>query len=75
LTATISMVRLGAAHEGHAELLVTLSFDNGGETQIPLDPKTCDRLMTRCAATAIDELIGQDWTHIRDALTDSYNGR
>jgi hypothetical protein len=29
--------------------------------------------MTRCAATAIDELIGQDWTHIRDALTDSYN--
>jgi|TARA_B110000285_G_C15133925_1_gene625535 hypothetical protein len=74
LTATISRVSLGAAHEGHAELLVTLSYDDGGQSQIPLDPKTCDLLMTRCAAASIDDLVGQDWTHIRDALTESFNG-
>ncbi len=73
MTALISHVHLNAAHEGIAELIVTLTFENGGRSQVPLDPNTSSILMSRCQASDLSELIGQDWTHIRDALTESFN--
>ena len=35
--AKISEVRLGAAHDGDAELVVTLRFANGGQSLVSLD--------------------------------------
>ncbi|MDA0760926.1 MAG: hypothetical protein O2949_04795 [Proteobacteria bacterium] len=73
MSAWVSDVRLAAAHEGIAELVVTLTYDNGGESHIPLAPEVSHILMTRCAAASAQDLIGQSWTHIRDALSEAYN--
>ncbi len=71
--AVISRVRVGAAHDGVAEMVVTLRYDNGGETLVPLDPHAAGCLMTACAATGADALIGQGWERVRDALEASSN--
>jgi hypothetical protein len=70
----ITKVRLAAAHEGVAELVVSLTYINGGESDIALDQATGARLMRRVGAIKMEDLIGQGWEHIRDALTDTYNG-
>lgn len=65
---TISNVQLAAAHDGAAELLVTLTFDNGGLTQVALDEFATNHLMTACGASCAADLVGKDWRHVRDAL-------
>jgi hypothetical protein len=74
VTAVISGVRLAAGHEGVAEIVVSLTFTNGGQSQVALDHVAGARLMQNCGATQIDELIGQGWEHVRDALAGAYNG-
>lgn len=71
--ATIKAVRLAAAHEGIAELIVDIAFDNGGVTEVALDRFASQALMDACQAKTADELIGQSWEHVRDALNTSYN--
>jgi len=41
---------------------------------VALDHVAGARLMQNCGATQIDELIGQGWEHVRDALAGAYNG-
>ena len=65
---TISEVQLAAAHDGAAELVVTLSFDNGGLTRVALDEYAASHLMTACGASSAADLVGKDWRHVRDAL-------
>jgi hypothetical protein len=71
--AVITRVQLGAAHDGAAELVLTLRFDGGGETLVPLDHVAAGNLMTACGATQADALVGQSWERVRDALTTSSN--
>ena len=66
--AVISRVQLGAAHEGHAELLITLTYPTGGQTVIPLDPMSCAHLMDLAGASQVEELIGTTWQLVRDAI-------
>ena len=66
--AVISRVQLGAAHEGHAELLITLTYPTGGQTVIPLDPTSCTHLMDLAGASQVEELIGTKWQLVRDAI-------
>ena len=66
--AVISRVQLGAAHEGHAELLITLTSPTGGQTVIPLDPTSCTHLMDLAGASQVEELIGTKWQLVRDAI-------
>ena len=66
--AVISHVQLGAAHEGHAELLITLTYPTGGQTVIPLDPMSCAHLMDLAGASQVEELIGTTWQLVRDAI-------
>jgi len=79
--AVIKTVNLGAAHEGHVELLVTLRFPTGGESVICLDPMSSTRLMDLAGAQQMEDLIGCGWTLVRDAIsaahqaTDSLNPR
>ena len=70
---TIKSVRLGAAHEGIAELIVDIEFDNGGVTEVALDSFAGQALMDACKAESADDLVGQSWEHVRDALATSYN--
>lgn len=66
--AVISGVRIGAAHDGEAELCVTLSFANGGSSSVTLDGHAASALFTACGATTADALIGVGWARVRDAL-------
>ncbi len=71
--AVITRVQVGAAHDGAAELVVTLRYENGGETLVPLDAAAVVRLMSGCAAKDAGALIGQGWERVRDALEASSN--
>lgn len=64
----ITAARLGAAHDGVAELIITIGYDNGGQSELALDADTSNRLMSECGAQEMGQLIGQDWRKVRDAL-------
>ena len=70
---SIARARLAAAHEGDAELIVTIRYDNGGQADVPLDLHASNALLSACKAQGLEELVGQDWQHVRDALRQSYN--
>ena len=71
--ATISGARVIAAHDGVAELLVTITYDNGGATEVTLDSNATSALMRSCDANEIEGVMGHSWEKVRDALTTSYN--
>jgi hypothetical protein len=71
--AIINHVRLGAAHDGDAELVVTLMFENGGVTEVTLEHFAARHLMDACAVTRPEALIGQSWRSVRDALAAASN--
>jgi hypothetical protein len=56
-----------------AELIVTVAHDGGGNSEVPLDRHASEALLRNCNANALDELIGQSWQQVRDALDTSYN--
>ncbi|MDC0067493.1 hypothetical protein OAL10_01665 [Gammaproteobacteria bacterium] len=69
----ISNVRVAAAHEGIAELVVSIQYDNGGTTEVALDQMATSALMDSCNASSIEDVKGQSWNKVRDALQVSYN--
>ena len=73
MAAVITKVRIAAAHEGIAELIVSLEFSNGGQSDVPLDQDASARLLRSCGVEKIDELIGQSWVHVRDAISGAFN--
>jgi hypothetical protein len=73
LQAKIAKVRVAAAHEGSAELIVTVAYDGGGNSEVPLDRHASEALLRNCQADGLDELIGHSWQQVRDALSVSYN--
>ena len=72
MTAVITKVRIAAAHEGLQSSLC-LEFSNGGQSDVPLDQDAGARLLRSCGVEKIDELIGQSWVHVRDAISGAYN--
>ena len=66
--AVISAVQIAAAHDGDAELLVTLTYENGGTTLITLDEFAVRALFDACGTSVPEDLIGASWEHVRDAL-------
>ncbi|MFK7916357.1 MAG: hypothetical protein AB8B93_20760 [Pseudomonadales bacterium] len=73
VAAAITKVRMAAAHEGLAEMIVTVGYDSGGHTDVALDRHASEALLELCSAANPDQLIGQNWQHVRDALSKSYN--
>ena len=66
--ATICDIQIAAAHDGEAELHVTLEYGNGGRTHVTLDEFAARSLLANCQAETPEDLIGADWVHVRDAL-------
>jgi hypothetical protein len=71
--AVIANSRIAAAHEGAAELVVTILYSNGGTSEIALDVVATEKLMQDCEATTLDDLRGQSWEKVQAALSASYN--
>ena len=71
--AHVRSARVAAAHEGSAELIVTVAYPGGGTADVSLDGPASAALMNACDATSLDELRGASWESVRDALTISYN--
>lgn len=71
--AVISEVRIAAAHDGDAELIVVLTFANGGKSLVTLDEYATRSLMASANADHADQLIGLGWDKVRDALIASSN--
>jgi len=71
--AFIKDVRVAAAHEGIAELVVSIEYENGGTTEVALDQMATSALMDACNASSIEDIKGQSWDKVRDALQVSYN--
>ncbi len=69
----ICSVRVTAAHEGVAELVVDIEYETGGKSEVALDHIASQALMDSTGATTADELIGHSWEHVRDALGVSWN--
>jgi hypothetical protein len=71
--AHISLVEIGAAHDGDAELIVTLTYPNGGQTRVALDEYAARILLDSLAVVEPEKLIGAGWEDVRDALAASSN--
>ena len=71
--AVISRARVGAAHEGVAELVVMLTHGNGGQSEVALDHLAAAALLKACNTSDPDQLIGESWQKVRDALGVSWN--
>jgi hypothetical protein len=71
--AVIKSARVAAAHDGDAELIVNISYENGGTSEIALDQVASAALMESCQVTNLDDLEGHSWEKIREALQVSYN--
>lgn len=72
-TAVISDVRIAAAHDGVAELVVTLRFGNGGRSAVTLDEVGAAALFAACGSDSADDLIGHGWEKVQQALAVSWN--
>lgn len=71
--AVICRVRVAAAHDGVAELVVTLRHGNGGCSDVTLDQDAAAALFSACEATRPEELEGQGWERVREALCAGWN--
>ena len=71
--ARISGVAVAGAHDGEAELIVEITYDNGNTSSIPLDHYATRTIMENCGVTLVEDLVGKSWTHVRDALSHAYN--
>jgi hypothetical protein len=71
--ATIQQARIAAAHDGEAELIVRISYDSGGTSEVTLDHMASAALMESCQAETLKDLEGHGWEKIREALQVSYN--
>jgi len=71
--AVISSTRIAAAHDGAAELVVTLRHTNGACSDVTLDEAAVAALFDACRVTTPDALTGHGWEKVRDALTVSWN--
>lgn len=71
--AVISAVRIAAAHDGVAELVVTLRFGNGGRSEVTLDEVGAAALFAACGCDSADDLIGHGWEKVQQALAVTWN--
>lgn len=55
---------IGAGHDGAAELVVTLRYENGATAPVVLDAQAGFSLMRNCGASSLAELAGRSWRNL-----------
>ncbi|MBF32920.1 MAG: hypothetical protein CME85_04515 [Henriciella sp.] len=69
--AVIKHIQIAAAHDGIAELIVTLEFANGGQSLVTLDEYATRTLLQSAGTDDPEDLTGKGWELVRDALAAS----
>jgi len=62
--AVIVGAEIGAGHDGAAELVLTVRYQNGVEAPVVLDAATALTLMSNCGVASIEELAGKPWQNV-----------
>jgi hypothetical protein len=66
--AVIVAAEIAGGHDGNAEIVVSLRYENGRIDRVVLDTDAGLRLMKNCGAAQLSELEGHSW---RDILEDN----
>jgi hypothetical protein len=59
---------VGAGHDGAAELVLTLRYENGATAPVVLDADVGFSLMRVCGASSLAELAGHSWRNLLEGL-------
>ncbi len=62
--AIIVSAEIGAGHDGAAELVLTIRYQNGVTGPVVLDADTALQLMKNCGVSGIEDLAGQSWRNV-----------
>jgi hypothetical protein len=68
-TATITAARVIGGHDGRAEILLEITYPNGGTTTLSLDEEACVSSLDHAGMSSIDQLVGRPWDAVLPALT------
>ena len=59
--AVISGAEVTAGHDGQAQLVVRVEYENGAIGSVTLDADRARRLMENCGVSKAEDLRGQPW--------------
>jgi hypothetical protein len=62
--AVIVSAGITAGHDGAAELVLSVRYQNGVVSPVVLDPETAIALMNACGVADIDQLAGHAWRKV-----------
>jgi hypothetical protein len=66
--AVIVSAEIAAAHDGDADLIVRVRYENGVVAPVTLDPDTALKLMSACGVSNINDLAGQPWRKVLEDI-------
>ena len=66
--AVIADAIVTAGHDGEAQLVVRVRYENGALGSVTLDAACARKLMDDCAANSAADLCGQPWQRLLDVL-------
>jgi hypothetical protein len=66
--ATIVAAEIAGGHDGSAEMVVSIQYENGVVGSVTLDADTGFSIMKACGAADLAALIGRPWREISKGL-------
>jgi hypothetical protein len=66
--AVIVAAEIAGGHDGSAELVLSIQYENGGVSAVTLDADTGFGVMQACGAADLAALIGRPWRDISKGL-------
>ena len=62
--AVIVSAEIAAGHDGEADLIVRVRYENGVVAPVTIDAETAMKLMSACGVSHINDLAGQPWRKV-----------
>jgi hypothetical protein len=66
--AVIVSAEIAAGHDGEADLVVRVRYENGAVAPVTIDAETAMKLMNACGVSAINELPGHPWRKVLEDI-------
>ncbi|OYU70549.1 MAG: hypothetical protein CFE28_11455 [Alphaproteobacteria bacterium PA2] len=62
--ATVLAADIAAGHDGEADLVITVRYENGVVGSVTLDADSAFEIMQSCGAASSADLVGRPWRDI-----------